>query len=285
MKVLISDYSSDNTTEPLYFNAILNSIDCKSTLWPDNTSTFDIFDIVQPDIHITHHSKISKDLVIYLQQSSRKIDLIVNITGMNQENVRDFIKALNEYNIDPALLFVNHYDHNIQTKKTNIISILHSADVFLKSEQPHYNIEYGIIINNENQVKPLGQTYHYITNNKSLEKNVDILLPIGRLAHLYNNYKNILFRYFDKEVPQIFFDAAYRNNSVLFDLEDRTLLNGQLKKLLGEENLCDPSIENSGDIREKIKQKHTCLHRVKSLLSQLPAKEYIDKLERIIEKL
>lgn len=283
MKVLVSDYSSEHTTEPLYLSATLNIIGCKSVLWPNNISTFDMFDICQPDVHITHHSKITQDLALYLQQSTRKIDLVVNITGMSQDNVRDFIKALNDYNIEPAMLFVNHYNHNLQTKKTKIISLLHGADIFLESEPPQYNIDYGIMVDDKDQIKPMGQTYHYITSNRSLEHNSDICLPISRMTHIYRNYKNIVFRYFNQEIPQIFFDAAYRNSSVLVDIDDRSVLHNQFKQVFNDQNLCDPNIENSGDIREKIKSNHTCLHRTKSLLSQLPAKDYTDKLQQLIE--
>lgn len=286
MKVLISDYSSEHTTEPLYINATLNSIGCKSTLWPKNMSAFDVFDITKPDIHITHFQNITKDLAIYLEQSSTKIDLIINITGITQDQLKDFESALAQHRIVPTLFFVNYYDHGLQSRKTNIQSILHGADVFLSTEPQQYSVENAIIVNNLNQFQPIGETYHYITNiGGDLSKEVDIALPVGRLTHLYQNYQNIVFKYFDKEIPQLFFDAAYHNESVCFDLSDRVFLNSQMKKLFGDENLCDISNIDSKNVTSKIKQKHTCLHRVKSLLSQLPAKEYTDKLQVMIEAL
>lgn len=284
MKVLISDYSSEHTTEPLYFNAALNSIGCKSTLWPKNMSAFDIFDITKPDLHITHFNNITKELVIYLEQSNTKIDLIVNITGITQDQLKDMEIALSQYRIIPTMFFVNYYDHGLQSRKTNIQSILHGSDVFLGTEPQQYDIENAIMVNNKNHIQPIGETYHYITNmTDDLSKEVDIALPVGRLPHLYKNYRNIIFKYFDKEIPQLFFDSGYHNASVCFDVNDRSFINTQMKKLFGDENSCNISDINSRNITNKIKQKHTCLHRTKSLLSQLPCKEYTDKIQNLIE--
>lgn len=282
MKVLISDYSSNHTTEPLYLNTIFNTIGCESTIWPKNISTFDMFDMSMPNLHITHHSMLTKDLAIYLQNT--KINIIVNITGISQQNLTSLDNIFSEYNIHPLFFFVNGYDSNLKSK-TNIVSILHGADIFLGKIQQQYEIDYGIFVDNKNQMEPIGQTYHYITNSDNLTNDVDIYLPVFRLNNLYVNYKNIVIKYFNKILPQILFDASIYNGNVFFDIKDRSLLDDHLKKLLGEENKCNLNNDESGKIRDLILKKHTCLHRAKSLLSQLPdTKIYIDNLQNIIEK-
>lgn len=280
MKVLISDYSSNITTEPLYLNTILNTIGCESTLWPKHISTFDMFDMTKPDLHISHHSMLSRDLAVYLQNSS--IDLVVNITGISQQNLTTLDDILNEFRIKPAFFFVNHYDPQLKSK-TNILSILHGADLFLGTVQPQYKIDYGIFVNSKSHIKPIGETYHYITSNDQLVNDADIFLPIHRLNNVYPNYKYLVIKYFDGILPQLLFDASLYGY-VFFDIDNREKLDINLQKLLHEENKCRLDNYESGNIRENIIKKHTCLHRAKSLLSQLSCKDEIDQLQGLIER-
>lgn len=286
MKILISDYSSDFTTEPMYLNTCFNNAGCKSTLLPNKTSLYDGFDICKPDVYITHHKMLSKDLLLYLKENSdRKLDLIVNISDMSQENLSKLDSVLNENKIKPALYFVNYYDHGLKSRN-NIISLLPGADLFLKSENKQYDIEYAIMIQSKEDCKPIGDTYHFVTYNQNIDKIADIFLPIYRLAHLYSNYRHIVFKYFDGYFSQAFFDASIRVDSIFFDLtnsEQTELLTSQLNKLLGDKNFCSLTSLNSGKIKNIVLNKHTCLNRAKSILSQLPAKEYVDNLQKIIE--
>lgn len=286
MKILISDYSSDLSTEPLYLNTCFNNAGCKSTLLSNSTSIYDGFDMVDPDIYITHHQILSKDLLLYLKENqTKKIDLVINVTGMNQDDLSRLDSIFSDNNIKPALYFVNHYDSGLRSRN-NIVSILYGADLFLSSEKKQYDIDYGIFIQSKEELGSIGETYHYITYNKNIDKIADIFLPTNRLTHLYHNYNHIVFKYFDGIFPQVFFDAAIKVNSVFFDLtnnNDKNKLNKHIGKLLGEGNHCKLSDLDSGKIREQINSKHTCLHRAKSLLSQLPAKEYIDNLQKIID--
>jgi len=282
MKILVADYSSDYSTEPLYLNTIFNQAGCQSTIISNDISIFDSFDTCDPDLYITHHSILSKDLLFYLTNNSRKVDLAINITGMTQENLSKMDSIFSTNNITPSMYFVNRYDHNLFSR-TKITTILHGADLFLSSEEKQYDIEYGIFIDDAKQIKSLESTYHYITYIKNMEKEAEIFLPIHRLSHMYNNYKYTIFRYFHNIFPQAFFDAAVRCGSVLFDLEDRSSLETNLSKLFGEGKYCDFSNGSTGSIKERVLNKHTCFHRAKSLLSQFPAKEYIDNVQKIIE--
>jgi hypothetical protein len=282
MKILISDYSSDYSTEPLYLNTIFNQIGCKSTLLSNDVSVFDSFDTCEPDIYITHHSILSKDLLVYLASATRKIDLAINITGISQDDLSKMDSIFSSNNIVPSMYFVNRYDHSLFSRN-KITTILHGADLFLSSEAKQYDIEYGIFVDDASQIKLLDSTYHYITYLKTAEKDADIFLPVHRLTHMYHNYKHIVFKYFHNIFPQAFFDAAVRSGSVLFDLSDRSALQSNLSKLFGDENYCDFANTSTGSIKDKVLGKHTCFHRAKSLLSQFPAKEHIDNLQKIIE--
>lgn len=282
MKFLISHYLQEHSTESLYFNSILNTVGCKSTIWNDNVSTYDVFDMVKPDVCITHYKKVSLDLVLYLQEN-KNIDLVLNVTGITRDNLNILESKLKEFCITPKFVFSNYYDHGLITK-FNVVTILHGADILLSKSPKQYEIDYGIFVNNTNQLKPIGETYHFISDSSKIEDKIDIYLPTHRLTHLYSNYNNIVFRYFEDGLNQMFYDAAV-SNKVFFDIDDRTELDNQLNKLLGTKNEkhCDMQNEDSGSIGEIILSKHTCLNRTKTLLSQFSAKEYLDKLQAIIE--
>lgn len=283
MKLLISNYSSDSTTEPLYLNASLNKVGCESNLLQLNTSIYDGFDKNQPDVYIAHHEYLSKDLLVYLKDGgNKKVDLIINISNMSQENLSKLDSILSENNIKLAFYFVNNYDTKLHSRN-NIVSLLHGADLFLTSEPKQYSIDYAIFIDNKSQIRHIDGSYHYITYDKGIDQVADLYFPIHRLSHLYQNYNKVVFRYFHGIFTQAFFDSAVRTKYVYFDVDNDELLRKHLTKLLGEEGLCDLSNENSGDIMEIIMNKHTCLNRTKSLLSQLPAKEYVDNLQKLIE--
>lgn len=286
MKILVSNYSNQYHTEPLYLNASFNIAGCQSTLWPNKVSTFDIFDIVHPDVHITHHTKLTLDLAMYLKES-KNIDLMINITGLNQSEVLELEQKFIDYNIKPKLFFINYNDHNIKTKHTNIMTLLHGCDIFLNETKSikAYSIQYGIFVNSQKQLSPIGKTYHYLANDNNLTSIADICLPEYELSRLFGNYDNIVFKYFDKIIPQAFYDAAYYSKGVYFDIENRSALDLNLQKLFGDGVYCNLSEQSSGNIKKKVESKHTCLHRAKSILSQLSSKSEIDKLQVFIEEI
>jgi hypothetical protein len=224
---------------------------------------------------------LTKDLVIYLQDA--KIDLVINITGMKQDNLTFLEQKLQESNITPVFFFINQHD-SVLKSKTKIIPILHGVDLFLGNQPKQYDIEYGIFIDRKSEEVTFADTYHFLTNYDMLIDNADIFLPAVKLNALYPNYKHIVFQYFNGIFPQIFFDAAFYNGSVFFNVDDRTSLDNHLRKLLQREDACKLSDMTSGNIRDSILKKHTCLHRTKSLLSQLSCGKYIDELQGLIER-
>lgn len=276
MKFLISDYSSPTSTEPLYLNTTLNMIGCASTLWNLNSaSAYDMFDIVKPDIHISHVNYLSNDSLLYLKEN-KNIEVVINITGIRPEEFLRLESILNNYDINLKFYFTNNHNHKLKSK-TNILALSHGADIYFKNQGLKYNIENGIIINSKNQIQPIGNTYHYITLNKDLVNDVDIAMPVINLAALYKNYNKIIIKYFDNYLPQYFFDAHYYGNDVTFEVENNEQLATDLLKLFGSDGI--------NDVKNLVKKKHTCLHRTKSLLSQFPAKEYIDKLSTLTEEI
>ena len=286
MKILVSDYSSNYTTEPLYINTVLNQIGCKSTLLSENMSVYDGFDLSKPDVHITHFKTITRDLIEYLKNNQSSIDLIINITEIDQQTLHKLDKILHDNKLKPCFYFTNEYDHNL-VSRNNITTILLGADLFIPSSHKHYDIDYAIIVEDSVDISEYGETYHFLSCNNNMEHKVDIFLPVSKLKQLYPNYKHVLFKYFDGVFTQMFFDAGYAGIPIFYDVgvDEKDLLTKQLSKLLGKENCCSLDDINSGYIRDIVMAKHTCFHRVKSILSQLPAKEYVDNLQKIIQGL
>jgi hypothetical protein len=293
MKFVINDYSSANQSESHYLNATFNSIDgCSSVLWDGGQiSAFDLFDTVRPDIWITHFKYIVNDGLIYMGQKGNNTELIINITGANQEEVSSLEDFIISKNVRCLFFFTNLDDNTITTKKINIVKVQLGADLFLLNNnrnQLSYNVEKAIFINNKTEIKPYSTTHHIISNNIEATDGADLVLTIAQLGSIYHNYSEIIFRYFDRVVPQLFYDATYAGNRVYYDIdndEKRNYVNQKFKKILKiENNICDPQSLDFEYIKSCVKNKHTCLHRAKSLLSQLPAHEFIKKLEVLIDR-
>ena len=289
MKFLINNYSSHNQTEALYFNAGLNLIDgISSIIWhPQQISAYDIFDIIKPDYFITHVDKLPIDCLSYIKNNN-SIELILNITGVSETNVNNIVSILKEHNIKSAFFFTNSENNNIKIKNINIVNINFGADIFynIASNKLNYRISNGVFINSKSQIKNMDGTYHYLSNESTMQGHADITLPAHTISSLYKNYDNIVFKYFETMIPQVFYDAVFYGNKVFYEIDDKNLenqINDKFKKIFKiENNICDKNCVDVGQMKDIIINKHTCLHRLKSLLSQLPANEYVEKLQSII---
>ena len=285
MNFIVGNYTSFIQTEPMYINATLGSIGCKSTVWnPSQISAYDIFDLIKPNYYITHITKIMDDVISYVQENGN-VELILNITGVTQEIVTQAEQFLKEKNIPIAFLFTNAEDPDIKSK-ARLVKIGLGADIFLNTGSLRYSIDIGQIVSSKDQIKNYDCSYHSISCNKSLEDSVDICLPIYQLSNIYSNYKEIAFRGFESIIPQSFYDAVFYGNKVYCDIDDintKSELSDKIKKVLRTEiDICDKNTVDSSELRRKILDRHTCLHRVKSLLSQLPANDYLSKIDTLI---
>jgi hypothetical protein len=277
MKFLIDNYSTSNNTESLYINSVLNLIEgCSSSIRSNDISVYDSFDLANPNFFITHANKISSDMIFYLKEHV-DICIIVNISGINQENVTKLDTSFKMNGITKVIFFINYPNHGLVSKLTNIFVISHGADVFLtKASNVKYQIQQGIFVTNKSQITKREGTYHYLSTINSLAKDVDIFLPAMYMSNIYKNYDKLIFKPFGKIIPQNYFDAVLYGNMVEYepDFSDDPAV-AILANLF---NGCD-SFEK---IKQQVKNKHTCLHRTKSLLSQLPCSDLVVKLGKII---
>ena len=173
MKLLIQNYSSEETTEPLYINECVNRVEgSSSAIWGDKSvSAYDMFDAVNPDLFLTHYTLLSDDVVKYL--SSSGIDLVLNITGAEQGHIDMLEEIISNNKIKCPLVFTNKPQglSQIIQRKTKLVSIMHAADPFLKMqkiESPEYSFRGWVLL----QLSPRQQ------NQRNCHKVFHSSLPI-----------------------------------------------------------------------------------------------------------
>jgi hypothetical protein len=242
----------------------------------DKISAYDNFDTSNPNFFITHGSKMSTDL-LHCLKDHKDTHLIVNISGLAQEQVTTLENTLNVYEINKVTLFINYQNHGIVTKNTNIFVLPHGADIFFSPvSNVKYKIQEGIFVFSKTQITKRQGTHHYLSNSTTISKDVDIFLPAMHMANLYRNYDKIVFKSFGKIIPQSYFDAIFNGNMVEYEPDHS---NDPTVAILA--NIFD-GCDTFEKMKKQVKTKHTCLHRTKSLLSQLPCNELVVKLGNII---
>jgi hypothetical protein len=292
MKFLINNYSSNNQTEPMYLNAGINLITGMSSfLWNgQQISAYDAFDLMKPDYFITHIDNLPMDCLSYMK-NNKNIELILNITGTQETNINNVVNILEEHDIKSAFFFTNSDNIDIKLKNINIITIGLGADVFFaagNNNKLNYRINKGVFINNKSQVKNLDGTYHHLSHENNMQGYADIVLPIYGISNIYKNYDNIIFKFFGTIIPQTFYDSVFYGNKVYYEIEDSVLannINEKFKKIFKiNYDICNNENVDFGSLKDKIKSKHTCLHRLKSLLSQLPLQDSVKNIDNLIKK-
>jgi len=111
------------------------------------------------------------------------------------------------------------------------------------------------------------------------------MLPVNQLSNIYHNYGKLIFRSFGPIIPQSLYDAIYYGKSVGYDIDDtetRKIVSDKIKKVFRTDvDICDPNSDKT-ELRKKLLDRHTCFHRVKSMLSQLPSSEHLNKIDQLI---
>jgi hypothetical protein len=268
MKFLISNYSNPWNTEPYYFNGGLNLLEgVSSDIFNNNQSAYDNFDAVNPDIFITHLAHITKDIVSYLSDN-KKIQPIINTNWTKLDSINGVCSALLSQNITPIFFGFN----DIKVDNAKYFRILPGADTFLKNDTKQYSINKLIFVNKQEEIVDLDGTYHYATINQEVSQYVDMFLPITLLNNIFDNYDEIVFKNSPYVGSQLSFNAIYSGTKVIFDTKD----SNDLDKI--------DNIFKGQKLLSSVKNKHTCLHRVKSLLSQLSLSDLAHKMEDEINK-
>ena len=135
MKVLLQNYSSPLSTEPMYFYRCLNHAGIATSLWSDpRTSAFDAFDMFKPDIFIGHWKFLTSDVVKYLSQN-KSIQTTLNVSFATQEDIEKIDQVLDSSNVSVDFLFTNQHEALYKLKsKYKLVNIVPAADVFIPTD-------------------------------------------------------------------------------------------------------------------------------------------------------
>lgn len=206
MRVLVHNYSSETSTEPIYFNRAFNAVGLSSNIWLDkNLSAYDAFDIYKPELFITSHNLLNRDIIRRLAGSD--ISVVLNCTGVSEENL-ELIKSLP---INLALCFEN------VKSKLGLLKIEPCADIFIKDAIGNpflFTSENLFVVSSLEELNSIDtkglKNYHIISIVKDLVKDarVDTYLSIIDIIRIYKNYSKVISTY----PSQVIFDAAYYGN-------------------------------------------------------------------------
>ena len=305
MQAIIQNYATANSTEPLYISECLNAIDgCKATVWNDSqASVFDIFDIVKPDVFITHYRMLSSDVIKYLSGSN--IECSFNMTGAQQEHIDQMDEMLRSHKINCPFMFTNQPQrfNMLLQRKTKLISIMHGADIFLPAQEvalPEYNLDMCLITNYKGDAERLTELldnyscYHTVSTDPELADHVDINMPTMSLYAAYPRYKKIVITHESNYMPQYFFDSLLYGNETYFftrhkaqqektDSVVKDILNTK-QSLVCEYDEIERGSVDFTKIRKNLLMKHTCVNRVKRMLSRLKCGVIADQLDDLVQE-
>jgi hypothetical protein len=253
----------------------------KSAIWhPSQISAYDIFDIVKPDVYLTHALMINTEAVQYMK-SNKSIKMVISTNGLNQKETEELEDLIQNQDINCAFLFNDALCSN-KTKQINTVCVNAGADVFVNVDDASYDIDKAIIVNDSSEIKEYDGSYHIISPNSKVSDNVDLFLPSAKISSIIKNYKEVVFRSLEGS-SQLLYDCIYYGNKVILDFEDKDYQNKTLN-IINKVLKIDISNEAPEKIKETVTSKHTCLNRAKSLLSQFSCKQQLEHLDMLIEQ-
>ncbi len=290
MKMLIQNYSSSLSTEPMYLHRCLVETGFQAELWSNpNISAFDIFDKLQPEIFVSHYKFITSDIVKYMSGKSN-MSLCLNVTGINAEDFAKLQDLLKDNNINTPLLFTNLYDTKaLPNQSFNTISLYPAADVFLApAPMPEYNIESCFVSIQENDLaKNLMKdrdSYHVFSFDGNAEY-ADMNVDITGITGFYNKYDEVVLADdINFVTSQILFDSILKSKKVTIEVSEaqQPMLNEIFSKIF-----INP--ESDADISEIIKSqvrtKHNCFKRAARLFRALKLEEASKKMEDVSSRI
>ena len=287
MKILIQNYTSVLTTEPMYLNeCFLKSGAINSSIWNTNsTSTFDALDSFSPDVLLCHYTApVLNDIFKYLSEN-KKMELIINITGAQEGHVQ-ILENLIEKNLINCPFFVSNLHDKIYSVKSKkkILNLLPGVDLFLpKQNVPSYKLQAAILSNNKDLAEKAIQkfeTYHKIGIGVQ-DEYFDFNASAANMTSLYDRYEKIILA---ADLPvafsQLFFDAVYKSGKLVLRTNDEQK-SGQILADLFDANEEDEDIATS--VKNQIKFKHTCFNRAERLARALKLENAAKILKKITD--
>ena len=288
MRVLIDNYSSRTSTEPIYFEQTMKRVGIEAVVWNRNQiSTYDVFDRVQPDLFITHYKHLNNDIIKYLLGSTKQMDFVLNVTCLNENEsvtLNQILQDLKAKRVKIPFVFSNTPEGipEARLKDFKTHSILPGADLFIPNHSGlDFEIDAARVYMSEPDHDFNGKhaTYHNIEIGEKTEFS-DFPATAVDMMPLYSQYTQICFIGKPQDlVSQLLFDAKIRHDNVILvsdDLEDDLEKLNSILEGVYKANFASP---------QDIKTRHTCLHRTKRLLSKLKVTINQQALDQMIGSL
>ena len=282
MKILLEHNYNQFNTRQLYLNHLISSLpDVECSLRNINLSFYDSMDMFSPDVYIIDAQMISDDTIKFLIDN-KNITVAIGISDIVEKHAQQLDGIIDNYKINCKFYFSNKFNHvdHITKLKRPIFKLMEGFDEGLDGTEiyhPKYNFPNYTYTDDPNGVyyEDL-DLYHSLTcMPPSGNKRIDVSLNCMLMSRLIQNYDESIF-YLGEFIPQMFFHSIMHNEKTsfhcsnernaskideiirkIFDLkEDETMMHGK--------HNCDQL-----KIRDKIKEKHSGLNRMRRLLSQL----------------
>lgn len=276
MRILIQNYASPISSEPLYLNQTFSTAEgIESHLWsPSSMSVFDVFDRFKPNVFVCHYLGVSNEIISYIAQNN-DIKLAVNITNIDEQDLSTLEKLLTENKITCSVMFSNNYDFIDQCKPEvfKYEKLLPCADIyFAPSDIPDYKLQAGMIASSQSEeltkLEEKFDSYHKMKIGVEQDDNFDINTNVIMLASLYSKYEEIVIcDSVDVAFSQIFFDAFLKSEKVSVKLpnDQQHFFTKALSEIFKEEE----GEDMISKIKNQIKENHTCVNRARQLLEAI----------------
>lgn len=290
MKILIQNYTSDISTEAMYFDGCFKRTSVESSIWNDNVSAFDVMDATSPDVLICHFAKVTQDIIKYLSRN-KKHELVLNVTGATAENLNMVEQVILGSKIKCPFVFSNIHEVIAQPKPESLkfVNILPGADLFLSKGDNDltFSVEAGIISTSKpdlvNSLAVNYETYHRL-QLAGREQNVAYDLPVTvmNLTNLYDRYEKVVIAD-DVELmfSQVAFDAMAKSNHAIFQTTDNQI--NKMQEILATLFYDDGKENVSESIKAQVKSKHTCFNRAARLARFLGLEDESIQLLKVIQ--
>lgn len=290
MKILIQENKDNINTKFHYIGRMIaaaENVHAQPWMEKDLYKVYDVLDTYQPDMLIISYENLNPDIIEYLSGSS--ISLVVDITNINTENLKELESLIESNNIKCQLFITEKTEHD---SKINTFELSACADIVTPYSDPvNYNLEALLISETEefdDSLLSKFNSYHtcYAPSDLVVPINApdltpaydfDFLLNSNQLIGLYNKYDHVIINgSLDYCTSQIFFDATLRAKKVTLNYpeKDKDKFMDFLKSTFIEFTE-EPS---SDKIRQQIHFNHTCINRVMKLLIALNMKEEAQSL-------
>jgi len=293
MKTLVQNYTSALSTEPMYIQRSLVEIGEESVIWNDpNSSAFDTFDFTKPDLFISHFKFLTDDIIKYLS-GNKKITTVLNITGVQKEELDMLDSIIKDRKLDVPFVFTNSYklESFLSSKSVKVEGLYPAADIFIpRMPTPDYELDTCVFSLSDNklvqEVVSKYDNYHIASfNSQDQSGYADMFLDITSAVSFYERYKKIILADdINVVTSQLLFDSILRCKQINIKVDENQ--QSQLDEILATLFLESSEDSELGEIlRGQVRKRHNCIRRTSRLFRLLKSSEISGKLERASDKL